>query len=1371
MKKYNKDLCVLGLLLLLGVGNSVYSYEDITVNDAVPAAETQEKIKANKDTLSKAQSAIDSKDFASAINYLNGYINSKSDKYEAYKLRGDAYYALRRYDLAQKDYQTAVDIKSSEDKLATNTKYVSAILLGADKNEQLQNTELGNLYAALMYAQKALNNPSYTLSYDNAVKYNSHIYLPVQNKADINKINCPQKYAKQLNPSGVDATIASAIGDIEKGDFHSSVFKIQNVINEYPNYFMGYYLMGVALVGLEKDDDAIKSFEKAVSLNPYDFESYASLGQIYYDKAETNFSEADSQKSIGYFSKAIEYHRNCPTYYFYLGLNNLNSGNFTAAIKNFDRALRINENDYNSLYYKAIAQYINGDYNSVVSDTSKLLYKHVSNSNSVLYLRALAFNKLGQKDRALADLGTIEGNIGDVFNTDIKTVTKKDKTLINYVNYLRSKIDNGQNALAKTDNGFSNPIIKKLASVENSLKPYENIIGSKNITDEDYKKLENLYTVSLPKLLETGLVVNYDDIDTQYDFIRTTFSDIGVSFEPKANDSYTLTTIKDYYKKYAPKMQPQDNFVSGYTGMELIPIQGVSAFGDVRNVPTDKMLQAGESSLAQMLASNVLIQVSEERARNQNLANAQAVSNQNIPEKTPAKQEFKPETPQGEKANPAPIVSSDEAYVPSDKQLINEKNMQKVKDIIAEEKQADDNKDSMVFSAKEIKQTQEFKIYNEPVKPKTEPAITPAKQEVTETGNVKISAKEIKQTPDVTVKHVLVEPEVPLVLRDKAPEMRNNTEKVQEIKTETVKTVDNSVKEVKNIPQKAEQKAEVVAQTVKPAKEQPAPSDKSPYSSSVYKGLSSAAINYDLGDSKDIVELDLPSSVPNTDAGGVFSSDRLGFGVGSKPVSSVFDSSLKTSKKKAGKVASNVKETVESVPQELEETSSETVQDIDNKMEETVSDVQEIAQETQTTAKKIVSAPVSDVIVPKLDENTPTMKSSEQETLINAEEVIPQEATKIAKEEKSESLLNEYERLLKEQAKNEKLQKQEEIRIAKERVKAQKLKEKEEQERIKAEKAVQKALEQERIKEARLAVKEEMDKLKADEKAQIAEEKARLKEEKLAQKQAEKAREIEIKAQKALEKEKLKEQQLVQKQEAKALKEDVKEAVNQTKVKKENVLTKLKDKFKKASKPPEQKAAEAQEKAQKKLQQQELKEQRAQARAEHQAKMAQEKAVEKARKSLDKSIKKSQKEQEKAKGETLTSKIKSKFQKFQKTPQEKAAQLQEKEQKRVQNQQLKEQRAKARAAQKVKKAEITAAENAKKLEIKKQKAAEKAVNQKNKAETKTKSASSVWKSFTEKFKFKKKKEQAPSSVVNKYIDSAINPKKKKTKSISVPTKI
>ena len=320
-----RDLCVLVMTALLGVTNVSYANTNsnnepyilkaaeqreqvfTNVEEAAETLADDAKVKANKETLDKAQAAYDNKDYQAAIVYSTIYINAKPKKYEAYKLRGDAFYALRQFNLAQKDYQTAVDLKMADDKLMTGTKYVSAIILGADKNEQLQNTELGNLYGRLMYAQKAQNDPKYEESYANAVKYNSHIYLPQPSKSDINKINCPQKYGKIINPQGIDIPITKAIEDIEKENYHEAIFKIQEVISKYPKYYQGQYLMGVALTGLEQTDDAIKSFEQALILNPYDFESLASLGQIYFDRAEVNFSTEDAKKSIDYFNQALKF--------------------------------------------------------------------------------------------------------------------------------------------------------------------------------------------------------------------------------------------------------------------------------------------------------------------------------------------------------------------------------------------------------------------------------------------------------------------------------------------------------------------------------------------------------------------------------------------------------------------------------------------------------------------------------------------------------------------------------------------------------------------------------------------------------------------------------------------------------------------------------------------------------------------------------------------------------------------------------------------------------------------------------------------------------------------------------------------------------
>ena len=196
MKRNNKIglLVIVTLLSVCTIGNQAYSKP--ATEGVILTANSDENIttiKANKETLESAKADMAEKKYESAITYLNAYISGKPKKYEGYKLRGECYYALREYELARQDFQTAVDIKTSDDKFITGTKVVSAYVLGADREGQTQNPELGILYGELMYAQKALNDPAYEESFRKAFEYNSHQYLPQPKANDILKINCPQK--------------------------------------------------------------------------------------------------------------------------------------------------------------------------------------------------------------------------------------------------------------------------------------------------------------------------------------------------------------------------------------------------------------------------------------------------------------------------------------------------------------------------------------------------------------------------------------------------------------------------------------------------------------------------------------------------------------------------------------------------------------------------------------------------------------------------------------------------------------------------------------------------------------------------------------------------------------------------------------------------------------------------------------------------------------------------------------------------------------------------------------------------------------------------------------------------------------------------
>ena len=801
----NKKIGILVISALLSVSGNAFA------QDAIDFSLTQdtsfEKIKANKDTLAKAQEDIANKKFNDAIKLLTAYINEKPKKYEVYKLRGDAYYAIRRYDLAQKDYQTAIDIKSGEDKFMTNTKYVSAIVLGADKHEQLQNAELGDIYGGLMYALKAQNDPNYQTAYDNAVKYNSHIYLPQPQKRDINKINCPQKYGKVLNPQGIDAKIYGAIDDIEKENYNEALYKLQSVTSEYPDYYLGYYLTGVALSELEKDSEAIQAFDKAISLNPYDFESYASLGQIYYSKAETTFSNEDSKKSVEYFNKALKLNKNCPTYYFYIGMNELQTGNTNVAILNFDKALKINPEDYNSAYYKLIAQYMSGKYQDVVEGTTKLIQKHVSNFNSVKYLRALAYTKLNDTDNALEDLNSIENSIDDIFNNDVKPTSPREKSLESYTHYLKAQIQHSKGAGAAEDNAqaFVNPIIDRLDNAKKAIEPYEKSLANDTISMEDYKKFENFYSTSLPKLLESGAVITYDDIDNQYDYIRTTFDDLGISFL-YTNPDYKITTIKDYpYKKYGAKLnqtqalEPAAHYASDdIENVELAKTENNSL---KKSTPSSNLLmQEGQTSVAQMLASNALAGKNTSTKPVERPVVTPTNNDENITQK------FNPEIPDAENTDSSKNIASGENYE-MNKPLINSDNTQKVQGILKEEEANNvpairGNSES---AKTETKNNGGVKISAKNIADNTQQQMPVVDIQKT-TSSMKFTADEIKQTDDIIIQYPDVKP-VTSIVADSSDTAKNTATAAANTAMAASETIDNTVSKAEENTKEAQKEA------------------------------------------------------------------------------------------------------------------------------------------------------------------------------------------------------------------------------------------------------------------------------------------------------------------------------------------------------------------------------------------------------------------------------------------------------------------------------------------------------------------------------------------------------------------------------------
>ena len=119
----------------------------------------------------------------------------------------------------------------------------------------------------------------------------------------------------------------------------------------------------------------------------------------------------------------------------------------------------------------------------------------------MLYLRALAYFKSGNSDAAVADLEKIHNNMNDIYNTDVKSLSSKEMTLAPYLYYLKAQILQQRGFGAKVDlaKAYQNPIIA--------------LLSKGNV------------------LANSALKVSANDVEDQYDYIRTTFGDLRVGFE------------------------------------------------------------------------------------------------------------------------------------------------------------------------------------------------------------------------------------------------------------------------------------------------------------------------------------------------------------------------------------------------------------------------------------------------------------------------------------------------------------------------------------------------------------------------------------------------------------------------------------------------------------------------------------------------------------------------------------------------------------------------------------------------------------------------------------------------------------------------
>jgi len=142
-------------------------------------------------------------------------------------------------------------------------------------------------------------------------------------------------------------------------------------------------------------DAAIRSFNKAIEINPKSANAYYFRGLVYI---ETN----DLNKAISDNTNAIILNATFTNAYINRGAILYENGNYEDAIKDLDQAIQLNPSDYKTFIARADNYYQLGQFGNAINDYTNALTLN-SNSAYIYLMRADAFYKMKAYQEAIND--------------------------------------------------------------------------------------------------------------------------------------------------------------------------------------------------------------------------------------------------------------------------------------------------------------------------------------------------------------------------------------------------------------------------------------------------------------------------------------------------------------------------------------------------------------------------------------------------------------------------------------------------------------------------------------------------------------------------------------------------------------------------------------------------------------------------------------------------------------------------------------------------------------------------------------------------------------------------------------------------------
>jgi tetratricopeptide (TPR) repeat protein len=396
--------------------------------------------------------------YLEAIKVL-GEVMKMNPKFSwSYNNLGNIYFDMGNYSIAENYYLKAIELNPKEGSIPLGNlgvmykdrgnfreaeKYINKAI-AVDKNNVEALILLGDLYSsggstnsdlALKSLNKAIKiEPYYSATYTALANFYKDNNV---NENDVLKADSLYAIATKNNPYDTWAHAGRGWNIIDK-DTLKAIEYFKNNLKFSPNQPSTYYYLGAAHEYLKDTVSAIKYQLKAISINPYYYDPYTELVNIY-------IKQKDTSKAINILSNGKEYLKQNPQYYYDLGNLYFSINQDSTALKHYNTALNVDTafaKANSAIAYLALQ---NGNTNIAV----KQIKKAIENNPPSYNLKDFEANYLAHLDKLI-----VQNKLNEVLN-DInifnKTFTTRKAT--NYHEaltfYLKGELELSKNLIAK----------------------------------------------------------------------------------------------------------------------------------------------------------------------------------------------------------------------------------------------------------------------------------------------------------------------------------------------------------------------------------------------------------------------------------------------------------------------------------------------------------------------------------------------------------------------------------------------------------------------------------------------------------------------------------------------------------------------------------------------------------------------------------------------------------------------------------------------------------------------------------------------------------------------------------------------------------